>query len=140
MPNPNQTHIVFVLDRSGSMDPLREATVDAFNEFLVRQRSLPGLATVTLVQFSAEVATTWENAPIHEAHLAPCDYKPGGITSLHDAVAHTIDRTGACLPRLPRSSRPGKVLFAILTDGEENASVRFRPQDVERRIRHQSKV
>jgi len=140
MPNPNLTHIVFVLDRSGSMNPLREAAVDGFNEFLVRQRSLPGSATVTLVQFSAEVATTWENVPIHEAHLAPRDYQPGGNTALHDAVALTIDRTGACLARLPESSRPGKVLFAILTDGEENASVRFRPHDVERRIRHQSEA
>lgn len=140
MPNPHLTHIVFVLDRSGSMDPLRQAAVDGFNEFLARQRALPGSATVTLVQFSTEVAVTWENLPILEAHLAPRAYRPGGGTALHDAVAQSIDRTGSHLARLPESQRPGKVLFAILTDGEENSSVQFGPTDVEKRIRHQSEL
>jgi len=138
MSDSDLTHIVFVLDRSGSMDPLRHAAVDGFNEFLARQRALPGAATVTLVQFSSEVSTTWENLPLAEAYLAFKAYQPSGNTALYDAVASTIDRTGHHLASLPEGKRPGKVLFAILTDGEENASVRYRANDVERRIRHQT--
>lgn len=42
--------------------------------------------------------------------------------------------------RFEEPQRPGKVLFAILTDGEENLSVRFGPTEVEKRIRDQSAV
>ena len=38
----------------------------------------------------------------------------------------------------PEADRPGQVLVAILTDGEENSSTRFTWLDVSKRIRHQS--
>jgi hypothetical protein len=132
------THIVFVLDRSGSMEPLRRMAVDGFNQFLSQQRALPGKATATLVQFSDEVWTTWENLPVSEAVLDLHAYTPGGNTALYDAVGGTIDRVGRKLASLPEAQRPGKVVFAILTDGEENSSRRFAAQDVAKRIRHQT--
>jgi len=138
MPDLDLTHIVFVLDRSGSMEPLRRMAVDGFNQFLSQQCALPGKATATLVQFSDEVWTTWENLPVQEAGLAFKSYTPGGNTALYDAVGSTIDRVGQKLAALPESQRPGKVVFAILTDGEENSSRRFAAKDVSKRIRHQT--
>lgn len=140
MSDSQLTHIVFVLDRSSSMNPLRKVAVDGFNQLLSRQRELPGRATVTLVQFSTEVETTWENLPVTEALLSPRAYCPNGCTALYDAVASTIDSTGHHLAMLPETQRAGKVVFAILTDGEENSSIRFRARDVMSRIRHQTDV
>lgn len=138
MTDTTLAHIVFVLDRSGSMDPLRCTAVDGFNRFLAKQASRPGRAVATLVQFADEVWTTWENIGVHEACLDDADYRPGGSTALFDAVAGTIDRVGARLAALPEERRPGKVIFAILTDGEENASRRYTAPDVACRIAHQS--
>ncbi len=101
MPDPNLTHLVFVLDRSGSMEPLRQMAVDGFNEFLAKQKGLPGSTTVTLTQFSDEVWTTMENIPLAEAHFDQDAYGPSGNTALFDAVARTIDRVGHKLAALP---------------------------------------
>ena len=50
---------------------------------------------------------------------------PRGNTALFDAVGSEILATGADLARLPEEKRPEKVLFAIVTDGHENASREF---------------
>ena len=57
-----------------------------------------------------------------------------------DAVGFTIDRTGDDLAALSEEMRPGKVLFAILTDGEENSSRSYDAAAVAERIRHQTDV
>lgn len=138
MPDANYSHIVFVLDRSGSMESIRHAAVEGFNGFLAHQRTLPGRATVSLVQFSDRVSTTWESMPLSEAGLSLDEYLPYGGTALYDAVGSTVDAVGRSLARLPEARRPGKVLFAILTDGEENSSRRYDAAQVQERIRHQT--
>ena len=45
------THISVILDRSGSMESIRDDTIGGFNAFLESQKSEPGTATLTLVQF-----------------------------------------------------------------------------------------
>jgi hypothetical protein len=56
---------------------------------------------------------------------------------LLDAIGRTIDEVGKRLAATPESDRPGKVIFAILTDGEENSSRRFTKHQVFDMIRHQ---
>ena len=46
------TEIVCILDRSGSMEHLTDATIKGFNEFIEKQRELPGKAQVSLVLFN----------------------------------------------------------------------------------------
>ncbi|MEN9353526.1 MAG: hypothetical protein RL318_851 [Fibrobacterota bacterium] len=140
MPDANLSHIVFVLDRSGSMDIMRREAVDGFNRFLAHQGSLPGRVTTSLVQFSDKVETSWENIPLSEASLTLEGYCPGGMTALFDAVGSTVDAVGRSLAKLPETRRPAKVLFAILTDGEENSSRHYDAARVQERIRHQADV
>lgn len=140
MPNPELTHIAFILDRSGSMEPMRQAAVDGFNAFLSHQKEQPGVGTISLVQFSDRVTTTWEGLPLPEVELGWGDYTPAGGTALYDAVGSTVDSLGRKLAALPEPQRPGKVLIAILTDGEENASRRYGARDVLERVRHQTEV
>lgn len=67
-------------------------------------------------------------------------YRCSGCTALNDAVCQAIDEIGAEFAALPESERPGQVLVAILTDGEENASRRFTTADVKERIDRQTNV
>ena len=67
-------------------------------------------------------------------------YRCSGCTALNDAVCQAIDEIGAEFAALPESERPGQVLFAILTDGEENASRRFTQADVKERVERQTNV
>ncbi len=48
------THITVILDRSGSMESIRDDTTGGFNAFLEEQKAEPGQATLTLVQFDAQ--------------------------------------------------------------------------------------
>ena len=47
----NYTHISVILDRTGSMESIRDDTIGGFNTFLQEQKVQPGSATLTLVQF-----------------------------------------------------------------------------------------
>lgn len=139
--NPfDRVHIVFLLDRSGSMTSLREAAVAGLNSFLAHQRRLAPDATATVVLFAEVAQTVCVNTPLSEAHLELSDYVPGGRTALVDAVGSTIDLVGLRIARLAPDDRPGRVLFAILTDGEENASRGYTALDVQWRIRRQTEI
>ncbi len=50
------------------------------------------------------------------------DFVPRGGTALVDAVCKAIDDTGSRLRLTPEHLRPSKVLFVIMTDGQENSS------------------
>ena len=139
--NSNLTEILFILDRSGSMDPLTEVAIAGFNEFLREQTAEPGLARLTLVLFDDQYEVPVSSLPLPE--IIPLDvstYVPRGSTALLDAIGRGVDELGTKLAALPEPDRPGKVIVAILTDGEENASRHFDWQQISARIRHQTNV
>jgi hypothetical protein len=72
--------------------------------------------------------------------LSKTTFVPGGGTPLLDCIHIAIDDTGKALSQLAESERPGKVLFIILTDGEENASQMYNYSDIEQIIKHQTEV
>ncbi|MGI8891128.1 MAG: vWA domain-containing protein [Chthoniobacterales bacterium] len=137
--NKNDTEIAFVLDRSGSMQSCREATIDGFNYFLREQQALGGLAKLTLVLFDDEYLVPFRSLPVPE--ILPFDretYVPRGSTALLDAIGQTIDDLGARLAALDETARPAQVIVAILTDGLENASTKFTWKQVSQRIKQQT--
>ncbi|MDZ4178760.1 MAG: vWA domain-containing protein [Coriobacteriia bacterium] len=114
--------INFVLDKSGSMDVIRAATISGFNEFLGDQQREGGDARMTLTLFDTEFHTVASAVPVRE--IAPLDlstYVPGGCTALYDAIGHTMRITNDYVS----AHRPDQVLFVIMTDGEENSSREF---------------
>lgn len=132
------TEIAFVLDRSGSMNPIAGDAIGGFNTFLHDQQALPGEARLTLVLFDHEFLVTHNNVNIRM--VGPLDaktYVPRGMTALLDAVGRTIDDMGARLAATPEDQRPSKVIFAILTDGQENASRDYTFTKVAGMIKHQ---
>ncbi len=66
-------------------------------------------------------------------------YEPRGSTALLDAIGRTIDYIGKELASTPEADRPSKVIIAILTDGEENASQLYSMAQINQRITHQTR-
>jgi len=126
----NFTHIVALLDKSGSMKTVENDTVGGFNTFIEEQKKVPGEATITLVQFNDKCETTYTDVPL--AHVAPLTvetYKPSGWTALNDALAKTINDVGSKLSAKPEHERPSKIIVLVMTDGEENSSKEFNGSD-----------
>ena len=112
------THITLVVDRSGSMNAVQEDAQGGINTLLEEQFALDGKLTVTLVEFDTIVDTV--------KRMSNKEFKytlaPRGMTALLDAVGTEIVKTGQDLAKLKEKDRPSKVLFVVVTDGEENSS------------------
>ena len=135
--NPSYTHITIILDRTGSMAEIREDTISGFNTFLAEQKAVEGEATLTLVQFDSQDPyemlqhfTQIEEVP----ELTSETYIPRAATPLLDALGRGINDLAASLAKLPDAARPAKVVFAVITDGLENASTEFTSAQIIRMI------
>ena len=114
--------INFVLDKSGSMQVVRDATISGFNEFKNDQTAEEGQAHFTLTLFDTLFDTVASAVPIREVpDLDYETYAPGGMTALYDAIGYTIRLTDDFVA----ANKPDQVLFVIMTDGEENSSREF---------------
>lgn len=134
----NKTHIAVVLDRSGSMNSVRDDAIGGFNTFLSQQQALPGEASMTVAQFDHEYLVTHANKPLRDVPpLNTVTYAPRGMTALYDAIGRTVDTVGAELAALPASERPAKVLMLIITDGFENSSREYSGARIREMIAHQ---
>jgi uncharacterized protein with von Willebrand factor type A (vWA) domain len=109
-----QTEIVVVLDRSGSMRSIDKATVEGFNKFLDEQKNSDGEAFITLVQFDDRYEMNYQSISVKDADALVLNetFIPRGGTALLDAVGKTIEEL--------KTDRD--VVFVIITDGDENAS------------------
>ncbi len=134
----DSTDITVVLDRSGSMQIVRDDTIGGFNSFLADQKSQPGEATFTLVQFDNEYEVVHAGKKIADVpELTASTFVPRGSTALLDAIGRAINETGKRLADLPEHDRPARVAFVVVTDGEENASKEFTRERVFEQITHQ---
>lgn len=126
MAQTDLTDITLVLDRSGSMESVKAATIEAFNGFLNSQRRGAGVARMTLVQFDDQYEVVFEAQPLDKApELNDQTFQPRGATALLDAMGKTMLATGKRLREMPEANRPGTVIFVTLTDGQENSSREF---------------
>src|SRR5512138_1904469 len=130
--------INIVLDRSGSMESIRQATIAGFNKFLAEQKQAPGEATLTLAQFDDIYEVVHRAANLNSVEpLTEKTYAPRNTTALLDAIGKTINETGGRLAAMAEDERPERVIFVIITDGLENASQEFTVERVNEMIAHQ---
>ena len=116
------TEIVVVLDKSGSMNKIKDDAIGGFNEFLKGQQEIEGSANLTLILFDTKYKTLYKGAPIQEVEpLNENTFVPGGWTALLDAAGIAIHETKERLANDPSA----KVIIAILTDGKENRSEEY---------------
>jgi Mg-chelatase subunit ChlD len=141
--NDNLTMITIVLDRSGSMGAVRNATIAGFNEFIEAQKKGVGDAGVTLIQFDTgnPYEVVFDLKPVEKVpKLTTEQYVPRGGTPLHDALGHAVDSLGGMLASLPEQERPGTVIIVTITDGLENSSRKYSAARVAEMIKHQQET
>jgi len=131
------TEIVFILDRSGSMEGLENDTIGGFNGFVKKQAEI-GQTSLTTILFDDKYEILHNGVNAGNVTLTDREYFTRGSTALLDAVGKTINDVGRRLNETAEEARPGKVIFVITTDGLENASREFSYGEVKRMITHQT--
>jgi len=132
------THLSVILDRTGSMESIRDDTIGGFNAFMEEQKAEPGEATLTLVQFDSQdpYEVIHRFRPLPEIPpLTRKTFVPRASTPLLDAIGRGINDLEQSLAALAETERPARVVMVIITDGQENASREFRKEQIERMIR-----
>ena len=136
--NNDYTHISVILDRSGSMESIRDDTIGGFNSFLKEQKDQPGTATLTLVQFDSQdpYEVIHRFKPIKDIpELTHGTYVPRASTPLLDALGRGINDLEKSVADLKEDERPSRVMVVVLTDGRENSSREFRKHQIETMIK-----
>lgn len=122
----NLTELVFILDRSGSMEGLEADTIGGFNGLLAAQKKLEGQALVTTVLFDDKYELLHDRVALTGVNpLTEKDYYVEGCTALLDAIGRTVAKIKAAQEHTREEQRPEKTLFTIITDGYENASSEY---------------
>ncbi|MBR6376343.1 MAG: VWA domain-containing protein [Oscillospiraceae bacterium] len=131
----NITELVFILDRSGSMAGLESDTVGGFNAMIEKQKKQPGKCWVSTVLFANDSQVVHDRLALEEIRpMTQEDYTVGGCTALIDAIGDAIHHIGNIHKYAREEDVPAHTVFVITTDGMENASRRYSPQEVRRKI------
>ena len=134
----NLTELVFILDRSGSMQGLEGDTIGGFNAMLEKQKQEPGDAYVSTVLFDDRTEVLHDRVKVSKVRpITGKEYYVRGCTALLDAVGGAIHHIGNVHKYARREDVPEHTLFVITTDGMENASRRYTAQQVKEMIRRQ---
>lgn len=118
--------VVFLLDRSGSMQGIEEDTIGGYNSYIKEQKKNDINVTTVLFDNNYEMLT--ERVDIKKIKkLTSKDYFVRGSTALLDAIGKTIAYMD--------SKKAKKVLFIITTDGMENASREYTKDKIKNMIK-----
>ena len=132
--NSNVSRVVFILDKSGSMQGKAEDVIGGFNTMLEKQKKLHPDTILTLVLFDTEYKIVYKDMEIIKVpELTKEIYSPDGCTALIDALGKAIAET-------KKTSGKDNVLFIIDTDGLENSSIEYKKTDVKNLVEEQQKV
>lgn len=114
-----QLDVVFLLDRSGSMQGSETDTIGGYNSYLEQQRKNKYDTKITTVLFDDQYELLHNREDITKVNnLTDKEYYVRGCTALLDAIGKTINN-------LDKKVKDNKVLFVITTDGLENASKEY---------------
>ena len=135
VPTNEKTHIICILDRSGSMTSIINDSIGGFNTFLKQQKALPDEATITVALFDDRYDLLYDNVCIKSAEeLTNKVWYPRGTTALYDAIGKTINNEKLNFARLGKEA-PAKVLVCVVTDGYENASKEYSRSNIQKLIK-----
>ncbi len=115
------TLVAFLLDRSGSMQCIKQETIGGFNGYLDEMLKKPESRNIrfNFTQFdTVGIDQLCDCVPLKDvAKLNDSTFEPRGGTPLYDAIGRTIRYIEGKAATLK-----AKVLFVTLTDGQENSS------------------
>lgn len=136
MSDSTLTHISFLLDRSGSMEAIKEDIEGGFEAFIAEQKSAKGTCTVSLAQFDSVYEEVYSAVPVGD--IPRFNLQPRGTTALLDSIGRVVADTKAHIKSLPKDKRPGTVVLAIMTDGMENSSREWTYESIKALIEKQT--
>lgn len=132
------TELVFILDKSGSMAGLETDTIGGFNSMLEKQKAVEGECRITTVLFDNNYELLHDRIDIRAVNpITEKEYYVGGSTALLDAIGMTIQKIGNAEKNTSEDYRAEKVVFVIITDGQENASREYSSDKVKALIERQ---
>lgn len=134
----NLTELVFILDKSGSMGGLEKDTIGGYNSMLNKQKAVEGQCVITTVLFDNNYELLHDRIDIRAVKpITEEEYFVGGSTALLDAVGKTVRKIETVQKNTSEEYRAEKVMFVIITDGEENASRQYSANQVKKMIERQ---
>jgi hypothetical protein len=107
-----KTHIVMVLDRSGSMAGLETDIAGGFHAFIEDQKTIKGKCKVSLSKFDTVYEEVFNKLKLED--VPPLVLEPRGATALYDAVGKTFSSVV--------QGKNERIVGVVMTDGFENAS------------------
>lgn len=132
----NYTHIVFLLDKSGSMLNAWSDTIAQLENLFQEQKKEDGELTVSFYTFNNYMTCGLNFVNVNSVNKLPATYASGS-TSLYDSFCKSIDEVGGHLSEMKEKDRPSKVMFVLVTDGGENTSVKYGLEDCKSRLNEQ---
>ena len=126
-----KTHVLFILDSSGSMAAIHKEAVNHFNEQIQQIKMSAGKqdVRVSLVTFNSpgsDKILYWLKPLAAIDELKYEEFKPAGTTALFDTIGKHVTQARNVLP--PEEAG----LVVIITDGEENSSTEFKGETVKK--------
>lgn len=119
-----KNHVIFLLDKSGSMSHLtskvREKYVELLQELKKNSEKYDQLTEVSLYQFSYSADKVYEGKNIDAAISEGMYYSANGGTALFDGISKVI---GDGMQHTDYHDEDTSYLVIILTDGAENSSI-----------------
>ena len=132
------TELVFILDKSGSMGGLETDTIGGYNSMLAKQQEVEGECHITTVLFDNNYELLHDRIDIKAVSpISEKEYQVGGSTALLDAIGRTIHKIGNAQKYTADDYRAEKVMFVIITDGEENSSHEYSAEKIKAQIERQ---
>lgn len=134
------THIIFVVDRSGSMAGIATDMIGGYNEFIKKQKKQKGACFVSFYQFDDIYESVFVRVRLKDVKdLDSKTYSPRNMTALYDAIGKTISEYNTYLSSLNDKDKPERILFVTITDGMNNASREYTLDKVREMITTQTK-
>lgn len=132
------TELVFILDKSGSMSGLEKDTIGGYNSMLHKQKAVEGECYITTVLFDNNYELLHDRIDIRAVGpISEKEYYVGGSTALLDAIGRTIKKIGNAQKYTSDDYRAEKVMFVIITDGQENSSREYSSERIKAQIEQQ---
>lgn len=125
-----KTHVMLLLDETGSMAGIAKETVDGVNEYINGLKKDQGDEVLfTLAKFdNTHYTQLYKQAPVESVKLLEySDYRPGAMTNLYDSIGKMIVTANEDIA--------DATLCTIMTDGYENASHEFNQDSIKKLIK-----
>ena len=134
----NLTEIIFILDRSGSMQGLEKDTIGGFNSLIEKQKKIEGDTLISTVLFANKSKVIHDRVDVKDVKpMTENNYITGGCTALLDAIGNAIHHISNIHKYARKEDVPEHTLFVITTDGMENASKTYTYPKVKKLIENQ---